>query len=94
MRWKEGQLLLRLIHDDVFGDAYLRARSVGKTSVCVFLYTEKRVHDIAVESSSRVLSRLVAHEPVDEGVRSRLDEHTSEGSYTVSAVNVCTRRNN
>lgn len=60
--------------------SYLVARCVSETSVCILRDTEEGVQNVAVKSPSRVLSRLVAHEAVDEGISSRLDEHTSERS--------------
>jgi len=41
---------------------------------------EERFEYLAVELAGRVLSRLVAHETIDEGPRCRLSHHTREGS--------------
>jgi len=52
----------------------------------VSLNTEPRLEDVVWEDTSGVLSSVVGHEAEDEGVRSRLHQHT--GEWSVEEVGV------
>jgi hypothetical protein len=50
----------------------------GKAPISILCDTKERVENLPVELPSRIFSRLVAHESVDEGVSGRLHKHPSE----------------